>query len=532
MTTSIPAEGLSYRPAGEEPPLLHGTVGELLRKAVEAAPERLAVIDGAPGAHRSWTYRRFLDCAERCARVLVQNFGPGARIGVWAANSPEWLILQQATALAGTPLVAINPAYKFSEFDYVVRDSGCVAVFHGVEHRGADLRAMAERAVAEIDHLTSAIGLSEWVGGTAAESAAGTRTVDLPRLCEHDVVLIQYTSGTTGAPKGVLLSHHSVINSANLVARRAGIEQSCVYVNPMPAFHVGSCGTVTLGTICSAGTQVILPAFDAGRVLELVEEHRATVLLAVPTMQIAMLEHRDCGKRDLSSLRVVLTGGSTASADLVRRVKDVFGCKVSITFGQTETGGPSTQTNPDDEVREQVETIGRALPHTEIKIIDPATGETLPVGMQGEICSRGPMTMVGYLNRRADQSLREDGWLHYGDLATMDGKGYLRIEGRLKDMIIRGGENISPREIEELLCTHPEVLGAAVVGVPDLKYGEQVAAFVRCVEKSTLTEDQLTEFCSAHIARHKVPRVWRLVSEFPLTPSGKVQKFKLREQLA
>ncbi|MGV9711006.1 AMP-binding protein [Gordonia sp. NPDC003424] len=526
MSIAIDVPGLSYRPATTETPLLPGTVGDLLRRAADAAPDRLAIIDGAPGSTRTWTYRQLLDTAERCAAAMRNEFGSGVRLGIWAANSPEWLIAQQAAALAGAQLVTINPAYTYGELEYVLRDAGCVALLHGGEHRGRDLRALAEKAVGEIDQLLSAPELASWID----EHTTGP-TVVLPSVAQDDVAMVQYTSGTTGAPKGVLISHRAMVNSANLVARRAGLEDGCVYVNPMPTFHIGSCGTVTLGTISSVGTQVILPSFDPGRVLELVEQHRATALLAVPTMQIAMLEHPDCARRDLSSLQIVLTGGSTASADLVRRVKSVFGCKFSITFGQTETGGPSTQTNPDGDVSEQVETIGRALPHTESKIVDPVTGEIVPVGTVGEICSRGPTTMAGYLNRPDDRSLRADGWLHYGDLGTMDENGYLRIVGRLKDMIIRGGENISPREIEEVLCTHPGVLDAAVVGVPDEKWGEQVAAFVRVADEGAPTEEELAGHCNERLARHKVPSVWRLVGTFPLTPSGKIQKFRLREQL-
>jgi fatty-acyl-CoA synthase len=518
---------MSYWPASDEVPTLRATVGDLLRRTAEADPDRMAVVDGTPSSTRSWTYREFLDVACRCAGSLVEQFGTGKRIGLWAANCPEWLILQQAAALAGAQLVAINPAYKYPELEYVLRDSGCVALFHGDEHRCSDLRSMAERAVGELAELTTSVGLPEWI----AESYADTGTVALPDVTEEDVAVVQYTSGTTAAPKGVLVSHFSMVNSAHFVARRSGIERGCVYVNPMPTFHIGSCGTVTLGTVSSAGTQVIVPGFEPSRVLELVEQHRATALLAVPTMLIAMLENADSGERDLSSLELVLTGGATASADLVRRVKAVFGCEFSIVFGQTETGGPSTQTDPNGQVWEQSETVGRALPHTEIEIADPVTGETLPLGGQGEICSRGPTTMLGYLHRPDDQSLRPDGWMHYGDLGTIDADGYLRVTGRLKDMIVRGGENISPREIEEVLCTHPLVLDAVVVAAPDEKWGEQVAAFVR-VEHAGINEQQLSEYCSARLARHKVPRIWRWVTSFPLTASGKIQKFKLREELA
>ncbi len=520
----------SYRPADTDTPGFGGTVGALLRRAEAANPNAVAVIEGIPDveARRQWTYSAWLAAAESGARNLLTHFLPGHTIAVWAPNSADWLLLQQAAALAGVVLVTVNPAYRHDELVYVLRHSEAVAVFCAEEHRGNDLIGAARRASVEIATLEQVCSLSEWSTAVQESDSKG----DLPVVDPESIAMIQYTSGTTGAPKGVRIRHRSMVDSAWFVARRAGLDEGCVWINPMPTFHIGSCGTVTLGTVSLCGTQVVMERFEPGLVLELMESCRADVVLAVPTMLIAILEHPDLSQRDVSSIKTIVTGGSTASAELVRRVKDRFGCKFSITFGQTETSGPSTQTDPDGSVEEQSETIGRPLPHTEVRIVDPVTGSVLPAGVEGEICSRSPMVMAGYLNRPDDTSLRADGWLHYGDLGSMDADGCIKITGRLKDMIIRGGENISPREIEEVLCRHPLVADAAVVGVSNAKWGETVAAVVRTVSGAALEVEELTHFCAEGLSRHKVPTTWRFVDEFPLTPSGKVQKFKLREQVS
>jgi fatty-acyl-CoA synthase len=525
---------LSHRQSGTVVPLLNSTVGDLLRGAAAAAPDRPALVDGTPGpgTPRQWTYAELLDAAEIGARDLLTQFDQGQRIAVWGSNSPEWLILQHAAALAGLTVVTINPAYRYPELEFVLRHSGSVGIFHAPEYRGTDLGEVVTRAVREIDTLTVAATLSDWM-----PASAGTPIdVPLPAVDPGDVAMVQYTSGTTGRPKGVLVHHRGMVNSARFVAERAGVGDG-VFVNPMPSFHIGSCGAATLGVIHKRGTQVIMPRFDAAQALELIERHRARAILAVPTMLLAMLEHPDLGRRDMSSLDVVLTGGSTVSTEIVRRVKSIMGAKMSITFGQTETCGPSIQTRPDGSLEEQVETVGPPLPHTELKIVDPVTSETVPLGAEGEICTRGPMTMIGYLDGPNDtgttgSGLTSDGWLHYGDIGWMDAEGLVRITGRVKEMIIRGGENIAPREIEETLVTHPLVADVAVVGVPDPKWGEQIAAVVRTSSPGDeLVAAELDEYCRSRLASFKVPVIWEFVSEFPMTMSGKIQKFKLRQWL-
>ncbi len=522
----------SCRPADVTAPILQVSVGELLRWAALEVPDRTAIIDGAPDRDgRWWTYADLLAVSERTAGVLLEQFEPGERIAVWAANSPEWLILQLASALAGLVLTTLNPLYRDRELDYTLRRSAVVGLVHAGEHRGFNMAAAAARAGEEIPGLRTVLRLDDLLAWEPVTDA-------LPQLSPVDpasIALVQFTSGTTGAPKGVLLHHRGIVNSARFVADRAGVEEGCVWVNPMPTFHIGSCGTVALGCISKLGTHVIVPGFEPGLVLDLIESLAATTVLAVPTMLLGMLEHPTLAQRDFSSLVTVLTGGSLAPAALVRTVKDTFGVRFTITFGQTETSGPSMQTHPDGSIWEQAETIGRPLPHTELKIIDPGTGSNAPVGEEGEICTRGPLTMAGYLHdgEKGGSGLTQDGWLHYGDVGSMDPDGYVRITGRLKDMIISGGENISPREIEDCLTLHPQVADAAIIGVPDPKWGEHVVAVVRAVDpRQPPGTAELDLHCRAHLAPFKVPFAWQFVDEFPLTPSGKIQKFVLRERFS
>jgi fatty-acyl-CoA synthase len=356
-----------------------------------------------------------------------------------------------------------------------------------------------------------------------------------PEVAPGDPVQIQYTSGTTGFAKGALLHHRGAVNAARLSAERAGLQEGDTWVDPIPLFHVGGSVLAQLGALSRRGAHVVLPGFDPGLVLELVEAEQGNLLLAVPTMLVALLDHPDRPRRDLSSIRTVMSGSSTVPAELVRRTKSLLRCDFSILFGQTELHGVLTQTLPTDSDEDQAETIGLPLPHVEVKIADPDSGRPLEAGEQGEICARGYQSMLGYFEmpEATAVALDEEGWLHTGDLGSMDERGYLRITGRLKDLIIRGGENIHPAEVEQVLAAHPAVTAVAVLGVPDPTWGEQVAAVVQPhPEAAAPTIAALHAHCRETLAAFKTPKLWFLVDEHPLTPSGKIQKFVLRERIA
>ena len=349
---------------------------------------------------------------------------------------------------------------------------------------------------------------------------------------QDDPVQVQYTSGTTGFPKGAFLHHRGITNNARFVADRLGLQTGGVYINPMPLFHTGGCVLAVLGPVQKLATMVCLLQFDPGVMLELVESERATHMLAVPTMLIAMMEHPDFATRDVSSIAMVCSGGSTVPAALVRRIEETMGVQFSIIYGQTEASPSITLIKPDDAPIDKAQTLGPALPQTELKVVDPDTGATVPVGVPGELCTRGYLVMLGYFEmpERTAETIDADGWLHTGDLVTMDDRGYTTITGRSKDMIIRGGENLYPREIEEVLFTHPKIADIAVVGLPDEKWGEIVAAFVRDTDPADPASDaELRAFVRQHLSPQKTPSLWCHVAEFPLTPSGKVQKFLIRE---
>jgi fatty-acyl-CoA synthase len=507
------------------------TIGTMLDRVAAEHPDRDALVFHAPdAAPRRWTYRRLADDADRVARALLTRFAPGENVAVWSSNRAEWILLQHAAARAGLCLVTVNPAYLQDEVSYVLRQSRSAGLFYTPMFRDTDVAGIVARLEPILPSLRLTVSLDDWDGFLDAADPATA----LPEVHPGSAAMIQYTSGTTGEPKGVLLSHQGLLDSARLVAARAELESGVVSVNAMPLFHVGGCGTMELGTLTRAGTYVLAPGFDAGHVLYLLEEHRGTTTLAVPTMLLALLEHPDRARRDLSSLRTIVTGGASAPAELVRRVKAAFGCLFTITFGQTETSGPAIQTSVRDSERDQAETIGRPLPRTEVRITDPADGTIVSFGDQGEIEMRGPTVMLGYFDRpdETDRVLDDDGWLHSGDLGAMDDRGFITITGRIRDMINRGGEKIYPREIEDLLTRHDAVADAAVVGVTDPRWGESVAAVVRCSgTAAAVTGDDLDAYCREHLARYKVPTAWYFVDALPLTPSGKVQKFLLRQRL-
>jgi fatty-acyl-CoA synthase len=521
----------SYWPATHEDDVLDLTVGGMLARAAAEHPTRTALVEGTASLQgRRWTYAELLADADQCARALSARFAPGERVAVWAPNIPEWVILEFAIALAGLVLVTVNPAFLVGEVSYVLGKSRASGILLTREFRGNPMGATLDAAWPDLPDLREAIYLEEF-DDFAAGASTGT---SLPEVRAADPAQIQYTSGTTGFPKGALLHHRGLVNNARFTGRRANVPEHAVWFNTMPMFHTGGCVVNTLGAAAVQGTHVLQLAWDPALALDLIEQERVQATLLVPTMLIGLMDHPDFASRDLSSLSTVLAGGALVPADLVRRIEDTLGVTFSIVFGQTECSPVATQTAWDDTVEDKAQTIGRALPHTEVKIADPETHGVMPLGEVGEICVRGYCVMHEYYGQPdfTAAAIDDEGWLHTGDLGAMDARGYSTVEGRLKDMIIRGGENIYPKEIEDVLFAHPDVAEIAVVGVPDDKYGEQVAAFVRRSDGSEVTGAELTAHCREHLAAFKRPRAWVFVDSFPLTPSGKIQKFVLREQFA
>jgi fatty-acyl-CoA synthase len=524
----------SYWPADTTEPVLDTTVGGVLRAAAATDPGRLAMIGGLPdpAGRRRWTYGELLAEAEQAARALVQRFAPGERVAAWAPNLPEWVILEYAAALAGLVLVTVNPALRPAELAYVLNQSGASGIFLVPEYR-SPMAKFLDEVRPDVPGLREVVLFTEWDDFLrTAPAAAG---VTLPDVQTEGIAQIQYTSGTTGFPKGAELHHRGLTNNARFYAQRIGLQPGEVYVNPMPMFHTSGCAMGVLGSVQSQAVHVPVLAFDPALMLELCETERSVAFVAVPAMMIAMLEHPDLAKRDLSSLRVAVSGGSPVPAGLVRQVEERLGVRFSIVFGTTECSPLLTEVKLDAPARQRAETLGTPLPQTEVKVADVVTGESVPPAEVGELCARGYLVMRGYHDAAevTAEAIDADGWYHTGDLASMDAEGYVRIEGRVKDMIIRGGENIYPREIEDVLFGHVAVAEAAVVGVPDEKWGEVVAAYIRTAPgRDRPTPDELRAHCREHLAPYKTPLYWVFIDEFPMTPSGKIQKFRLQEDFA
>jgi fatty-acyl-CoA synthase len=506
------------------------TFGDLLRKAAEAAPDRLALIAGVPDPklRRQWTYAEFYREAQRTARALLSRFKPGERIAVWAQNIPEWLMLEFGAGLAGMVLVTVNPAFRAREVEYVLKQSRSAGVFVVNGFRGNPMLETVQAVAPNCPELREIICFDDW---DAFITAGDDGDIKLPAVSPDDPVMIQYTSGTTGFPKGALLRHRGLLNNGADTADRMGVDPGDVFVTTMPLFHTGGCVCCVIGAVSKASTQVLVEAFEPGLVLEMLGTYRGNAMLGVPTMLVAMLEHPTFPTTDLSSVKAICSGGSTVPAALVRLLEEKLGAPFTIVFGQTECSPVAAQTRTTDSVEDKANTIGLPLPNMENKIIDPNTGETVPIGTIGEFCTRGYHVMIGYFEmpEATSAAIDADGWLHTGDLCAMDERGYCTVEGRLKDMIIRGGENIYPRELEELLFKHPKVGEVAVIGVPHEKWGEEVAAFIRPAPGATIEKEELIDYMRGLLAPHKTPKHWFVVDAFPLTGSGKIQKFKLRE---
>lgn len=521
----------SYWPASNDVPLLDTTCGGVLREAAREWPQAIALIDadGAPGSRQQWTYAELLEASELLASVLLKNLSPGAHVAIWAANSPAWVLTQFAVAHAGMVLVTINPALTEAELAYVLKQSHTQAIFHQAEYRNS---AMAEVIAAACN--TQGITLEFVECFDALEDFAGSadRSVVFPVVKPSAAAMIQYTSGTTGAPKGALLSHHGITNNSRLMAELKALDSDTVNLAVAPLFHTAGCVANVLGTVQCGGTLLLPSAFDAASMLDLIEHEQVTYTFGVPTMLIALLAEQAARPRKLDSLQTVFSGAATVPVEVVKRVEKEFGVRLIIGYGQTETSPAITHTRLDDAPIDKSETIGYAIAQTEVKIVDPESGETLPVGQPGELCTRGFLLMLGYYDmpEATAKTIDGDGWLHTGDLCLMDARGYCRITGRLKDLIIRGGENIYPREIEEHLYTHPAIADVAVIGVPDDYWGEAVGAVIT-VTAGQPGGEELRAFLSDKLARHKIPTQWFILDSIPTTASGKLQKFRLVEML-
>ncbi len=520
----------AYFPAQDDDVVLETTVGGVLRAQAERSPDSEALIeaDMAGALRRRWTYAELLADAERLAHALASRYRPGERIAVWAPNIPEWVILEYAAALAGLTLVTANPAYRPRELKFVLEQSRSVGLFMVGEYRGNPMARIAAEVATEMPVLREIVDMED----AAALYAQASASSPLPEVAPDDPAQVQYTSGTTGFPKGAVLRHRGVTNNARLVFARGGAAQGESVLNFMPMFHTAGCGCLTLGSVQFGCRMIICKLFDPARMLDLIEAERTDLLLGVPTMLTAMLEAQAARPRDLSSVKLVISGGSSVPPELVRRVRSVFDCDFQTVYGQTESSPVVTQTQTGDALADLCDTVGQALPQTEISIRDPATNQVVPVDVVGEICARGYCLMREYNDNPTATAgaIDADGWLHTGDLGAMDARGYVRVTGRVKEMIIRGGENLFPVEIENVLLEHPDVAEVAVVGAPDERWGEIVLGFVRLEPGARLDRAALIAHCRERLAPQKTPAHWIEVQDWPLTGSGKIQKFVLRDR--
>ena len=532
------------------------TVGGVLDLVAERRPEDDALVYVDRGLR--YTYAEFKDVVEECARALMAlGIKKGDHVAVWGQNVPEWVTLQFATGKVGAVLVTVNPAYRKNELKYVLEQSDSAALFLTKGVKDADFVEILKGAVPEMAGVgngelqTEDLPYLKHVVLMGDEAPAGTPIMSFEEFVERagevtaeelrerqaslgadEVINMQYTSGTTGFPKGVQLTHANIIKNAFYIGECMELGPEDRVCIPVPFFHCFGCVLGTLNTVTHEATMVPVESFDAELVLQAIHEERCTAVLGVPTMFIAELDHPNFGDYDTSSLRTGIMAGTTCPMEVMKKVVDVMGAaEITIAYGQTESSPVITQTRTDDPIELRVSSVGRKLPDVEVRILDVSSSEDCDPGKQGELLTRGYHVMKGYY--KMDDMTREvidgDGWLHTGDLAIMDENGYVRITGRAKDMIIRGGENIYPREIEEFLYTHPDISDVQIYGVPDEKYGEQVAAAIQLKPDAKTTAEEIRDFCRENIARYKVPYYVDFVGEYPMTASGKIQKYKLRE---
>jgi fatty-acyl-CoA synthase len=526
---------LSYSHGTGATPLIGETIGAHLQGIVSrfGANEALVV------RHQDvrLTYAELWELSTQCARGLIAHgVERGDRVGIWSPNRYEWVVLQYAAARVGAVLVNVNPAYRATELQYALKQSSVSLLVLAERFRQTNYVEMLASIRDQCPDLREALVIEhDWPrllldGDNISDADLQAREASLEF---DDPINIQYTSGTTGAPKGATLSHHNVLNNGLLVGEQLGLTEHDRVCAPVPLYHCFGCVIAVLGCSTHAACLVIpSETFEAEAVLQAIQDERCTTLYGVPTMFIMQLDHPRFGEFDLSSLRTGIMAGAACPVEVMKQVQHRMHMdEVTIACGMTETSPVSTQTAVDDPLDRRVATVGRAHPHVEVKIVDPRTGHTVPRGVAGEQCTRGYSVMLGYWNNpeATANAIDSAGWMHTGDLATMDENGYVQIVGRIKDMLIRGGENIYPREIEEFLHTHPEVVDVQVIGVPDVTYGEAVMAWVKVREGASVTSAELAAFCKGRIATYKIPRYWKFVDAFPMTVTGKVQKFRMRE---
>ncbi|QHE52332.1 AMP-binding protein [Pontibacillus sp. HMF3514] len=534
--------------------LLQLTVGELLEEKVRLYPDQEAFVYPELGLRK--TYQEFDDMVNEAAKgFMALGIEKGEHVAIWSDNKPEWLISQFATGKMGAVLVTVNTNYQAKELEYLLKQSDATTLILAESFKQTSYIEVLREVCPEIDshdkgklevqnlpYLKNIIVLSDeeyenmysWQevmdqGETISDDQLKQRHQELNY---KDVINMQYTSGTTGFPKGVMLSHYNIVNNGNQVADCMELTNEDRLCIPVPFFHCFGCVLGTMAAVSKGATMVILEQFDPEKVLHAVEQEKCTGLHGVPTMFIAELNHPEFKENGYQHLRTGIMAGSTCPMEVMKNVINKMGAEeITIAYGQTESSPVITQTRTDDPIELRVSSVGKAHPHVEVKVIDPATNEEVPTGTPGELCTRGYLVMEGYYkNKEATYTaIDEEGWLHTGDIATMDEQGYIEITGRMKDMVIRGGENIYPREVEEFLYQHEDILDVQVVGVPDEKYGEELMAWIIPKETSSITEEDIYAFCKGQISHHKIPRYVRFTDEYPMTASGKIQKFKLRE---
>ncbi|MFT3855183.1 MAG: AMP-binding protein [Ilumatobacteraceae bacterium] len=528
----------SYASGTSEQPLIGRTIGEDLRRTIARFGEREAMVDCPSG--RRWTYAELGADVDRLARgLLAAGIETGDRVGIWAPNCPEWVLLQYATAEVGAILVNINPAYRTHELAYVLDQSGVRLLVAATQFKTSDYAAMVAEVAPDRAALERVVlvGTPDWDALVAGGDGIAPEALDerMATLTFDDPINIQYTSGTTGFPKGATLTHHNILNNGYFVGELLGYSEVDRVCLPVPFYH---CFGMVMGNLGSTshGSCIVIPApgFDPTDTLRAVAAERCTSLYGVPTMFIAMLSDPTFADHDLSSLRTGVMAGSPCPVEVMKRVvSEMNMAEVSICYGMTETSPVSTQTRRDDDVERRVSTVGQVMPHVEVKVIDPETGRVAPTGQPGELCTRGYSVMLGYWNEpeKTAEAVDAAGWMHTGDLAVMDGDGYVNIVGRIKDLVIRGGENVYPREVEEFLYTHPAIADVQVIGVPDARYGEELMAWIKVKPGADApSAEDIRSFATGRLARYKIPRYVHVTDEFPMTVTGKVRKVEMRER--